>query len=70
MRYVKFPDVDPSSPSLHQQASFRILVLSGTGTPTSILKNLVSPGVGYFTILDSATVSSEDAGNNFFLERS
>ncbi|KZV83526.1 hypothetical protein EXIGLDRAFT_842890 [Exidia glandulosa HHB12029] len=46
----------------------RVLVLGGTATTTSILKNLVLPGIGHFTILDSAKVTPEDAGNNFFLE--
>jgi NEDD8-activating enzyme E1 regulatory subunit len=46
----------------------RILVLAGSATSTSTLKNLVLPGVGHFTILDPSTVSSADAGNNFFLE--
>jgi NEDD8-activating enzyme E1 regulatory subunit len=32
------------------------------------LKNLVLPGVGGFTIADSATVSEADLGVNFFLE--
>ncbi|KAF8908198.1 hypothetical protein CPB84DRAFT_1767560 [Gymnopilus junonius] len=48
--------------------SSRILVISGTATSTSILKNLVLPGIGQFTILDSTKVTPEDAGNNFFLE--
>ncbi|KAG6332127.1 hypothetical protein ID866_6964 [Astraeus odoratus] len=48
--------------------SARVLVLSGSATSTSILKNLVLPGVGHFTILDHATTSHADAGNNFFLE--
>jgi NEDD8-activating enzyme E1 regulatory subunit len=43
-------------------------VISGSATSTSILKNLVLPGIGHFTILDHATVTPEDAGNNFFLE--
>ncbi|KAI0079164.1 hypothetical protein K474DRAFT_1689972 [Panus rudis PR-1116 ss-1] len=47
--------------------SSRILVLSGSATSTSILKNLVLPGIGHFTILDDATVSGADAGVNFFL---
>ena len=34
------------------------------------LKNLVLPGVGNFTILDSAKVTEEDLGVNFFLEES
>ncbi|KAJ7145207.1 hypothetical protein C8R43DRAFT_1013212 [Mycena crocata] len=46
----------------------RLLVISGSATSTSVLKNLVLPGVGHFTILDSATVTPRDAGNNFFLE--
>ncbi|KAJ7108524.1 hypothetical protein C8R44DRAFT_884599 [Mycena epipterygia] len=46
----------------------RLLVISGSATSTSVLKNLVLPGVGHFTILDPATVSPRDAGNNFFLE--
>ncbi|KAL4063731.1 hypothetical protein V8B97DRAFT_1914141 [Scleroderma yunnanense] len=45
----------------------RVLVLSGSATSTSILKNLVLPGIGHFTILDHLTVSHADAGNNFFL---
>jgi hypothetical protein len=48
--------------------SARILVIGASATSTSILKNLVLPGIGHFTILDHATVSPADAGNNFFLE--
>jgi len=33
-----------------------------------VLKNLVLPGIGKFTILDPSKVTPEDAGNNFFLE--
>ncbi|KAJ7634864.1 hypothetical protein FB45DRAFT_910090 [Roridomyces roridus] len=46
----------------------RLLVISGSATSTSVLKNLVLPGVGHFTILDPANVTHRDAGNNFFLE--
>ncbi|KAF9260639.1 hypothetical protein L218DRAFT_962225 [Marasmius fiardii PR-910] len=46
----------------------RILVISGSATSTSILKNLVLPGIGHFTIIDHTKVSPQDAGNNFFLE--
>ncbi|KIL59751.1 hypothetical protein M378DRAFT_26843 [Amanita muscaria Koide BX008] len=46
----------------------RILVLSSSATSTSILKNLVLPGISHFTILDHSLVTPEDAGNNFFLE--
>ncbi|KAH0828583.1 hypothetical protein J3R83DRAFT_2855 [Lanmaoa asiatica] len=46
----------------------RVLVISGHATSTSILKNLVLPGIGHFTILDHEPVSYADAGNNFFLQ--
>src|SRR6266576_4848249 len=46
----------------------RILVISASATSTSILKNLVLPGIGHFTILEHTIVTQEDAGNNFFLE--
>lgn len=46
----------------------RLLVLSSSATSTSILKNLVLPGIGHFTILDDTITSPADAGNNFFLE--
>lgn len=48
--------------------SARILLLSASATSTSILKNLVLPGIGHFTIVDPASADSKDAGNNFFLE--
>ncbi|KAH7909098.1 hypothetical protein BJ138DRAFT_1127932 [Hygrophoropsis aurantiaca] len=48
--------------------SSRVLVISGSATSTAILKNLVLPGIGHFTILDHESVSPADAGNNFFLE--
>ncbi|KZT64805.1 hypothetical protein DAEQUDRAFT_717458 [Daedalea quercina L-15889] len=44
-----------------------VLVLSSSATLTAVLKNLVLPGIGHFTILDSAVASPADAGNNFFL---
>ncbi|KDQ10726.1 hypothetical protein BOTBODRAFT_488758 [Botryobasidium botryosum FD-172 SS1] len=50
--------------------SARVLVISGSATSTSILKNLVLPGIGHFTILDAEKVTPEDAGNNFFLHQS
>jgi len=34
------------------------------------LKNLVLPGIGGFTIVDSATVTEPDLGVNFFLDES
>ncbi|KAF8548622.1 hypothetical protein OG21DRAFT_1516114 [Imleria badia] len=46
----------------------RVLVLSARATSAAILKNLVLPGVGHFTLLDNAIVDHADAGNNFFLD--
>ncbi|QRV78421.1 NEDD8-activating enzyme E1 regulatory subunit [Ceratobasidium sp. AG-Ba] len=48
--------------------SARLLVVGSSATSSSILKNLVLPGVGHFTILDHQKVTPEDVGNNFFLE--
>jgi amyloid beta precursor protein binding protein 1 len=47
--------------------SSKVLVISASATSTSILKNLVLPGIGQFTIIDDKAVTPEDAGNNFFL---
>ncbi|EMD36162.1 hypothetical protein CERSUDRAFT_84251 [Gelatoporia subvermispora B] len=47
--------------------SSRTLVLSSSATATSILKNLVLPGIGHFTLLDPAITTTADAGNNFFI---
>jgi NEDD8-activating enzyme E1 regulatory subunit len=43
-------------------------MIGASATATSVLKNLVLPGIGSFTILDSRDVTPADAGNNFFLE--
>jgi len=48
--------------------SARVLVIGSSATATSILKNLVLPGIGHFTLLDHRDVSPADAGNNFFFE--
>jgi amyloid beta precursor protein binding protein 1 len=51
-----------------------LLVVGGQqGSNSSVagveaLKNLVLPGVGQFTVADSATVTDADLGVNFFLE--
>ncbi|KAJ3916344.1 hypothetical protein F5877DRAFT_46812 [Lentinula edodes] len=50
--------------------SARILVIPATATATSILKNLVLPGLGHFTVMDDKAVTGADAGNNFFLDGS
>lgn len=48
----------------------RVAVINAGPTGTEILKNLVLPGVGSFTIIDSHTVTNEDIGCNFFLSSS
>lgn len=46
-----------------------ILINNGPGvTGVETLKNVVLPGVGQFTILDSTIVSEADLGVNFFLD--
>jgi NEDD8-activating enzyme E1 regulatory subunit len=47
-----------------------ICLLNGSATGTETLKNLVLPGIGAFTVVDGATVSERDLGNNFFLDES
>lgn len=48
-----------------------LLINSGPGvTGIETLKNLILPGVGQYTILDSAIVSEADLGVNFFLDES
>ena len=46
-----------------------LLINNASGvTGVETLKNLVLPGIGQFTILDSGIVSEADLGVNFFLE--
>jgi hypothetical protein len=46
-----------------------LLINAGSGvTGIELLKNLVLPGIGQFTIQDSALVSEADLGVNFFLD--
>ncbi|XP_020344819.1 NEDD8-activating enzyme E1 regulatory subunit-like isoform X2 [Oncorhynchus kisutch] len=44
-----------------------VCLINSTASGTEILKNLVLPGIGAFTIVDGHKVSGEDVGNNFFL---
>ncbi|XP_077982561.1 NEDD8-activating enzyme E1 regulatory subunit-like [Glandiceps talaboti] len=56
----------------HGQAaleSARICLINATATGTEILKNLVLPGIGSFTIIDGHRISGQDVGNNFFLHK-
>ena len=51
------------------EGSHILLVNSGPGVVgLETLKNLVLPGIGNFTIQDSALVDEADLGVNFFLE--
>ncbi|XP_011308267.1 NEDD8-activating enzyme E1 regulatory subunit [Fopius arisanus] len=45
-----------------------ICLINATGLGTEILKSLVLPGIGAFTIVDGKKVSQEDIGANFFLD--
>lgn len=45
----------------------KVCLINGGATGTEILKNLVLPGVGSFTIVDGNKVEAADLGNNFFL---
>ena len=45
----------------------RVCCLGSTGLSSEILKNLVLPGIGFFTIVDDALVSEKDLGDNFFV---
>ncbi|BFZ12833.1 hypothetical protein BsWGS_15871 [Bradybaena similaris] len=54
----------------HGQAALetaRVLLINASATGTEILKNLILPGIGSFTIVDGHKVQGEDIGNNFFL---
>lgn len=44
-----------------------ICVLGSGATASESLKNLVLPNIGEFTIVDSAKVTFQDLGNNFFV---
>lgn len=44
-----------------------VCLLNATALGTEVLKSLVLPGVGAFTIYDGENVHGRDVGNNFFL---
>ncbi|XP_043258449.1 NEDD8-activating enzyme E1 regulatory subunit isoform X1 [Colletes gigas] len=55
----------------HGQAALEgahVCVINATGLGTEILKSLVLPGIGAFTIIDGKKITHEDIGANFFLE--
>jgi len=54
----------------HGQTSLEkssVCLVNATAAGTEILKSLVLPGLGSFTIIDNNKVKGEDAGNNFFV---
>ncbi|KAK2708987.1 hypothetical protein QYM36_014573, partial [Artemia franciscana] len=54
----------------HGQAALElshVCLINATALGTEILKSLVQPGIGGFTIIDWESVTEEDVGNNFFL---
>ncbi|KAG0323216.1 NEDD8-activating enzyme E1 regulatory subunit [Dissophora globulifera] len=48
--------------------SAHILLINASAVGCEILKNLILPGIGQFTIVDPGTVSQNDIGSNFFLD--
>ncbi|XP_038070147.1 NEDD8-activating enzyme E1 regulatory subunit-like [Patiria miniata] len=56
----------------HGQAaleSAHVCLINATATGTEILKNIILPGIGSFSIVDGNKVKGEDIGNNFFLDK-
>ncbi|KAJ8983471.1 hypothetical protein NQ317_014929 [Molorchus minor] len=46
----------------------KVCLINATALGTEILKSLVLPGIGSFTIVDGEKITEEDLGSNFFLE--
>ncbi|XP_026823150.1 NEDD8-activating enzyme E1 regulatory subunit [Rhopalosiphum maidis] len=44
-----------------------VCLINATALGTEILKSLVLPGIGAFTIIDNEVITEEDVGSNFFL---
>ncbi|RNF19714.1 ubiquitin activating enzyme [Trypanosoma conorhini] len=44
-----------------------IVVLGATAAAAEVLKNVVLPGIGFYTVVDDARVDEEAVGNNFFV---
>lgn len=47
--------------------SAKILVLGASHVGACVLKNLILPGIGSFTLVDGNQISHYDIGNNFFI---
>ncbi|CAH1982239.1 unnamed protein product [Acanthoscelides obtectus] len=46
----------------------KVCLINATALGTEVLKSLVLPGIGSFTIVDGEKITEEDIGSNFFLE--
>ncbi|CAG8791062.1 6129_t:CDS:2, partial [Racocetra fulgida] len=46
----------------------RVCLINGTATGCEVLKDLVLPGIGSFTVVDGKEVDGADAGISFFLD--
>lgn len=44
-----------------------VCLINATATGTEILKNLILPGIGAFTVVDNSVVTISDIGANFFV---
>lgn len=47
--------------------SSHVCLINATATGTEIVKNLILPGIGAFTIVDGEVVTVSDLGVNFFV---
>ena len=47
----------------------QVCLINATTVGTETLKNLILPGIGSFTVIDSNLVTARDLGNNFFVTR-
>jgi NEDD8-activating enzyme E1 regulatory subunit len=55
----------------HGQAALEhahVLLLTGDGLGSEVLKNLVLPALGAFTVRDDATVRARDTSESFFVD--
>lgn len=43
-------------------------LINATAVGCEVLKSLVLPGIGRFTVIDGQTVTQTDLGTNFFLD--
>lgn len=48
--------------------SANVLLIGATHLGAQVLKNLILPGIGSFTVLDGQKVGEYDIGNNFFVD--